>query len=278
MSQRAPDDAIPLSWPPRLPERHHVKAIVWPLAAAALLAAGCATSPLGRSQLKLISDDQMAQMGIAAFRDMQKKAPRNLDDRQNRYVTCVANAITNEIQEQRSWEVTVFNDAQVNAFALPGGKIGVYSGLLKVAVTQDQLAAVIGHEVSHVIAGHSSERVSQQMLGELGTTVVSAATGIDPQALGVASNVFFLIPFSRTHETEADLLGLDLMSMAGFNPEGAIALWQNMAKANGDRPPAMLSTHPSDQARIRELYNRLPKARLLYDHAHQIGLRPNCAA
>ncbi|HZP12885.1 MAG TPA: M48 family metallopeptidase [Nevskiaceae bacterium] len=247
-------------------------------ASAALIAAGCATSPLGRSQLKLVSDDQMAQMGVAAFRDMQKKVPRSIDERQNRYVTCVANAITNEIQEQRTWEVEVFNDKQVNAFALPGGKIGVYSGLLKVAVTQDQLAAVIGHEVSHVLAGHSSERMSQQMVGDVGTTVVSAATGVDAQALGVAANVFFLLPFSRTQETEADLLGLDLMSMAGFNPEGAIALWQNMSHAGGEHPPEMLSTHPADQSRIRELNNRLPKARQLYQHARESGLRPGCSA
>ena len=247
-------------------------------AGLALVAAGCAVSPLGRSQLKLVSDDQMAQMGVAAFRDVQKKVPRSIDERQNRYVTCVANAITNEIQEQRTWEVQVFNDPQVNAFALPGGKIGVYSGLLKVAVTQDQLGAVIGHEVSHVLAGHSAERMSQQMVGDVGSTVVSAATGVDAQALGIATNVFFLLPFSRTQETEADLLGLDLMSMAGFNPEGAIALWQNMSRAGGDHPPEMLSTHPADQSRIRELNNRLPKARLLYQHARESGLRPNCSA
>src|ERR1043166_7525293 len=90
----------------------------------ATLAAGCATSPLGRSQLKLVSADQMSEMGVAAYRDLQRKVPRNIDDRQNRYVTCVANAITAEIAEQRAWEVTVFNDPQVNAFALPGGKIG----------------------------------------------------------------------------------------------------------------------------------------------------------
>lgn len=256
-----------------------MKPILWiTLAGALAMVSGCATSPLGRSQLKLVSDEQMAQMGVAAFRDMQKKVPRSIDERQNRYVTCVANAITNEIQEARSWEVQVFNDQQVNAFALPGGKIGVYSGLLKVAITQDQLAAVIGHEVSHVLAGHSAERMSQQMMGDVGSTVVSAATGVDAQAIGAAANVFFLLPFSRTQETEADLLGLDLMAMAGFNPEGAIALWQNMAKAAGDHPPEMLSTHPSDQARIRELYNRLPKAKQLYEHAQQTGLRPRCSA
>jgi predicted Zn-dependent protease len=255
-----------------------VKPIVWVITAAALLAVGCATSPLGRSQLKLISDDQMSEMGIAAYRDLQKKVPRNIDDRQNRYVSCVASAITSEVQEARTWEVTVFNDAQVNAFALPGGKIGVYTGLLKVAVTQDQLAAVIGHEIAHVLAGHSSERVSQQMLGEVGNTVVSAATGVDARALGIATNVFFLMPFSRTHETEADLLGLDLMSMAGFNPEGSIALWQNMARASQGKPPEMLSTHPNDQTRIRELNNRLPKARLLYEDSRKRGQRPSCAA
>jgi predicted Zn-dependent protease len=245
--------------------------------AAALIIAACATSPLGRSQLKLVTDEQVAQMGIASFRDMQKKVPRSLDERQNRYVVCIANAITSEIQEQHTWEVEVFNDKQVNAFALPGGKIGVYSGLLKVAVTQDQLAAVIGHEVSHVLAGHSAERMSQQMMGQVGTTVVSAATGMNSEQLGLAATVFFLMPFSRTQETEADLLGLDLMSMAGFNPEGAIALWQNMAKAGGDHPPEMLSTHPSDQSRIRELYNRLPKARQLYQHALETGVHPSCS-
>lgn len=255
----------------------NVRPIHWALAAVALIGTGCATSPLGRSQLKLISDDQMSQMGAAAFRDLQKKVPRNIDDRQNRYVTCVANAITSEVREARNWEVTVFNDPQVNAFALPGGKIGIYTGLLKVAVTQDQLAAIIGHEVSHVIAGHSVERVSQQMLGEVGNTVVSAATGVDAQTLGIATGVFFLLPFSRTHETEADLLGLDLMSMAGFNPEGAIALWQNMARAAGGKPPEILSTHPNDQTRIRELNNRLPKARKLFEDSRQRGQRPNCA-
>jgi predicted Zn-dependent protease len=244
-----------------------------------LLLAACATSPLGRSQLKLVSDDQMSEMGVAAFRDMQKKVPRSSDARTVRYVQCVANAITAEVAVQKSWEVTVFDDKQVNAFALPGGKIGVYTGLLKVAVTQDQLAAVIGHEVSHVLAGHSSERVSQGMLSQLGTTVVSATTGIDPEALGVASNVFFLMPFSRTHETEADLLGLDLMAQAGFNPEAAVVLWQNMAKAaGGNKPPEMLSTHPSDQSRIRELYNRLPRARPYYEDAVKKGLRPGCTA
>ena len=242
------------------------------------LIAACATSPLGRSQLKLVSDDQMAEMGVAAYRDLQKKVPRSTDQHAIRYVQCVANAITNEIESQRTWEVTLFDDKQVNAFALPGGKIGVYTGLLKVAVTQDQLAAVVGHEVSHVLAGHSSERVSQNMLGELGTTVVSAATGIDAQALGVATNVFFLLPFSRTHENEADLLGMDLMAQAGFNPEGAVALWQNMAKASAaDKPPEMLSTHPSDNNRITALYNRLPHARPIYEHARAEGLRPNCS-
>lgn len=250
--------------------------ILWPLLVGAL-AAACATSPLGRSQLKLVSDDQISEMGVASYRDLQKKVPRATDQHAIRYVQCVANAITAEVADQKTWEVTVFDDKQVNAFALPGGKIGVYTGLLKVAVTQDQLAAVIGHEVSHVLAGHSSERVSQQMVGEFGTTVVSAATGIDSQALGVATNVFFLLPFSRTHETEADLLGLDLMAQAGFNPEGAVALWQNMTKASAEHPPELLSTHPSDNNRVTALYNRLAHARPLFEHARAAGIRPNCS-
>ncbi|TXI04361.1 MAG: M48 family peptidase, partial [Rhizobium sp.] len=123
--------------------------------AATILIGGCATSPLGRHQLMTVSADQMDQMGVASFTELKQKTPVTKNAKTSAYVSCIAKAITNELNDGRSWEVQVFEDDQVNAFALPGAKIGVYTGLLKVATTQDQLAAVIGHEVSHVLANHS---------------------------------------------------------------------------------------------------------------------------
>lgn len=244
-----------------------------------LALAACATSPLGRSQLKLVSDAEMAQMGVAAFADLKKKTPATKDAGLSDYVTCVSNTIIRanpEIAGRTQWEVTTFDDKAVNAFALPGGKIGVYTGLLKVADTQDQLAAVIGHEVAHVIAEHSAERVSEQMAAQLGVTAAGAATGIDPQVFGIATNVFFLLPHSRTQESEADLLGLDYMARAGFDPRQSITLWRNMSKAGGQKPPEMLSTHPSDETRIRQLEQRLAVSMPLYEQARVQGRKPDC--
>lgn len=238
--------------------------------------AACATSPLGRRQLILVSDSQMSEMGVTSFNEMKQKIPQTKDGKTSAYVNCVARAITNELDTGQKWEVQVFEDKQVNAFALPGGKIGVYTGLLKVATTQDQLAAVIGHEVSHVIAGHSAERVSEQMATQLGVGVAEAATGVNGQLLGLASNVFFTLPHSRTQESEADLLGLDLMSKAGFDPRAAVTLWQNMSKAGGQKPPELLSTHPSDDTRIQQLQQRIPGDLPIYEQARAQGKRPNC--
>lgn len=242
----------------------------------ALVATACATSPLGRRQLMLVSGEQMSQMGTAAFADLKQKTPETKDARESGYVTCVARNITAVMAPNTNWEVRVFEDKQVNAFALPGGHIGVYTGLLKVTQNQDQLAAVIGHETAHVIAGHSAERVSEQMAAQLGMTVVEASTGVSSQMLGVATNVFFLLPNSRTHESEADLLGMDYMAKAGFDPRQAIALWENMEKVGGDKPPELLSTHPSDQNRIQALEARLPISMPLYEQAKAQGRVPKC--
>jgi predicted Zn-dependent protease len=236
----------------------------------------CATSPLGRRQLKLVSDEQMDQMGVQSFTALKQQTPQTKDAKASGYVTCVANNIT-AVMGGGTWEVRTFEDKAVNAFALPGGKIGVFTGLLKVATTADQLAAVIGHEVAHVIAGHSAERVSASMAEQLGVGVASAATGVDAQMLGIASQVFLTLPYSRAHESEADLLGMDYMAKAGFDPRASIQLWQNMRKASGgDKPPQMLSTHPSDETRIRQLEQRLPISVPLYEQARQAGRKPSC--
>lgn len=239
------------------------------------LVTACATSPLGRNQIILVSDAEMAQMGVTAYRDMQQKIPATKDGKASAYVQCVAGAITREVAE-RGWEVTVFDDKQVNAFALPGGKIGVYTGLLTVAKNQDQLAAVIGHEIAHVLAKHGAERVSEGMLANGVTTIAAKSTGYDPQIFGMATDILFLKPNSRAHESEADLLGLDLMSKAGFDPRQAPALWQNMRQSGGKKPPEILSTHPSDDTRIRQLTERLPQTLPVYEKAQSAGKAPRC--
>lgn len=252
-------------------------------AVAGVLIVACATSPTGRHQLMLVSDAEVEKMGVSSFQDLKKKVPATKSAKESAYVQCVARQITTVVPTMAwaervpaSWEVVTFESDEVNAFALPGGKIGVYTGLLKVAGTQDQLAAVIGHEVSHVLAGHSAERVSNQMAAGLGVGVVGIATGVSSDALGQAANAFFILPFSRSHETEADLLGMDLMATAGFDPRQAITLWQNMAKTGGAKPPELLSTHPADQTRIRDLSNRLNQAMPLYQRAQATGRVPKC--
>lgn len=260
--------------------------LVFTLVAAAL--AACATSPLGRRQFVLVSDAELSQAGAASFTAMQKKLPQSKDSREVAYVNCISNALIARIptlqtagtlRVPQSWEVSVFASKEVNAFAVPGGKIGVYSGLLKVASTPEQLAAVIGHEITHVLAGHSAERYSQDMASQVGSVLVEATTGVDGQLVGMATNAFILLPFSRTHETEADLLGLDLMADAGFDPRQAITLWQNMAraKANGSTPPQFMSSHPSDETRIRNLSERLGTALPLYEQARANGRTPRCS-
>jgi predicted Zn-dependent protease len=255
--------------------------------AAVSLALACATSPTGRRQLKLFPDSEMAQMGAAAFVQMQGQMPVSGDAGATRYVRCVADAITAQVDDPRfartRWEVTLFQEPSPNAFALPGGKIGVHTGLLRVAVNQHQLATVLGHEVAHVLADHGNERVSQQFATQTGLELVSVAAGASSPAqqqllglLGVGAQVGVLLPFGRTQESEADSLGLDLMARAGFDPAQSVALWQNMEKAGGGQPPEFLSTHPSHGTRIQNLQSRIPGASEVSRAARARGLRPSC--
>lgn len=243
----------------------------------------CATSPLGRKQFILVSDSAIEQQGIASFNQMRKELPQSKNSREIRYVNCIADRITAEVPSLRAqgelavpdnWEVGVFASEDVNAFALPGGKIGVFSGLLKVANTQDQLAAVIGHEVAHVLARHSAERASANLPAQFGGAIASAY-GIG-QLYGLGVNALFLLPYSRSHETEGDLLGLDLMAKAGFDPRAAVQLWRNMGAQGGGKPPEILSTHPSDQTRINDLNKRMPQALELYVASIKSKPKPRC--
>lgn len=241
-----------------------------------LLLAACATSPTGRSQLILVSDAEMAQMGAQAFDQLKEETPPTGNSRVSSYVNCVADALIPHVEGSYSWEVRVFEDDSVNAFALPGGKIGVNTGLLKAAQNQHQLAAVVGHEIAHVIARHSAARVSNQLATQLGVTAVSAGTGVDPQLIGMGADLLLTLPYSRADETEADILGLDYMARAGFDPRESVTLWQNMAREAGARPAAFMSTHPAPEARMRELQSRMSAAMTLYEQAQKAGRRPNC--
>jgi len=251
------------------------------LVALALSAlAGCATSPTGRNQLLVFPADQMDTMGVQAFEQMRTELPVDTDAAVNKYVDCVANAITDQVSlKGTTWEVVVFKDDSPNAFALPGGKMGVYTGMLKVAENQDQLAAVLGHEVGHVLAQHGNERMSQQQLTNAALAVAAGSGYVDPysmQALGLGAQVGILLPYSRTHESEADVIGLDLMAKAGFDPRQSVQLWKNMAKAGGGAPPEFMSTHPANTTRIDNLLSHMAAALKVYNEARAKGKKPNC--
>lgn len=251
-----------------------------------LLLISCVTSPLGRSQLMLMPDSEMDQMGVQAFDNLKKETPIATDSRMTNYVNCITKAIVPASNSStKNWEVAVFREDTANAFALPGGKVGVYTGMLKVAHNQHQLAAVIGHEIAHVTSHHGNERVSQQFAVQQGMALIQALGNPQTQngqllmgLLGVGVQVGILLPYSRVQESEADLVGLSDMAKAGFDPRESVTLWQNMNRAsNSGEPLEFLSTHPSHATRIQDLNNSMNKALSLYQQAQATGRRPQCS-
>jgi predicted Zn-dependent protease len=232
----------------------------------------------------------MNALGAQTFDEMKAQLSIEQDTRINRYVQCVSDAIVMQVPREygyapQDWELVVFKDDSVNAFALPGGKIGVYTGMLKVANNQHQLASVIGHEVAHVLAQHSNARMSQQQLTQLGivATSVALADRVDSKtqqaaimALGLGAQYGILLPYSRKHESEADMLGQELMAKAGFDPREAVTLWQKMAQKGGATPPELLSTHPAPATRIQQLDAQVSQYMPLYQQALAAGRRPDC--
>ena len=243
-------------------------------------AAGCGTSPTGRNQLLVFSPDELDAMGVQAFEEMRKQEPVETDPAINDYVRCVADAILAQVDDKKtSWEVVVFKDDTPNAFALPGGKMGVYTGMLNVAENQDQLASVMGHEVGHVLAQHGNERVSQQQVTNVALAAAAGSgyvNSVTMQALGLGAQVGILLPYSRTHESEADIIGLDLMAKAGFDPRQSVQLWKNMQKSSGEAPPEFLSTHPASSTRIDALLAEMAPALATYNEARAKGNEPAC--
>ncbi len=247
-----------------------------------IFVAACATTPTGRSQLVFMPDSELDAMGLQAFDNLKKEKAISSSNREIQFVQCISDAITREVGGE--WEVVVFEDNTLNAFALPGNKIGVHTGLIDLVDNQDQLASVIGHEVGHVLAKHSNERMSQKMGAQLGISLVTAVaapqTALGQTAvslLGVGAQYGVIMPFSRLHESEADIIGVELMAKAGFDPAESITLWQKMAQASqGQQPAEFLSTHPSHDSRIDDLREHLPEAMKLRQQAHAAGKIPKC--
>ena len=225
-----------------------------------------------RTQIIAVSEDEVAALGAQAFEEVLRTTPVVGSGPQAARVEAVAQriaAVVDEITERDyRWQVVLLNSPDVNAFALPGGKVAVLSGLLSVARTDDQLAAVIGHEMGHVLARHGAERMTQNTLANIGRQAVGVALGdLDPAtqtavlgALGLGAQFGILMPFSRKHESEADRIGLILMARACFDPRASVEMWANMAQAASGGPPEFASTHPSPGNRIEALNGWMDEA------------------
>ena len=237
----------------------------------------------GRNQLSLVPESQLQEMAKTEYQSFlsQNKVVSSSANKDAEMVkrvgSRIAAAITSyykskgqgEVVEGYLWEYNLVDDKAVNAWAMPGGKIVVYTGLLPVTQNEAGLAVVLGHEVAHAIAKHGSERMSQGLLQQLGGVALSVAISSKPaetqnlfmSAYGVGSNVGYMLPHSRKQELEADKLGLSYTALAGYNPREAIPLWERMRDmSTGSKPPEFLSTHPAEDTRIDALKKEMPNA------------------
>lgn len=234
----------------------------------------CQSVPItGRQQLLLISPEQEIALGEEAYRAMMKEATLSRDAAKNAMVRRVGERIAAVVERSDyAWEFNLIVDKTPNAFALPGGKVAVHTGILPFTRDETGLAVVIGHEVAHALAHHGAERMSTGLLTQIVTEGAALMLGGgDPettkaieQAFGIGGQVGILLPFSRKHESEADKIGLHLMARAGYDPKEATEFWKRMAQVGSGKPPEFLSTHPSDERRIRQIESWLPEVLLLY--------------
>lgn len=245
-----------------------------PVAAFAFLLAltACETAPItGRKQLILLPENQAQEMGLTAYQKILKQNKLSTDEALVRRVRRVGKRIAAASgRTDLNWAFNVIKDSTPNAFALPGGKVGVNTGLLKVAKNDDQLAAVMAHEIGHAIAHHGAERISQQMALQAGLSGLGLAgdsASQYAQLAATAATLGIILPFSRTQEAEADHIGVILMAKAGYDPRAAVTLWENFKKYGGPRQPEFLSTHPAPASRIANLQALMPQAMAIYRQA-----------
>lgn len=249
--------------------------------AAALMLWSCSTVPLtGRQQLSLVPESEMIALSFQQYGEFIKTSRISRDPAQTEMVKRVGTSIQKAVeryfaQNQLSreladfaWEFSLVDSSEVNAFCMPGGKVAIFSGILPVTKTEAGLAVVVGHEVAHAVAKHGNERMSQGLLQQMGGMVLQKALESKPQetqalwmtAFGLGSQLGVMLPYSRTHEYEADRLGMIFMAMAGYDPNAALEFWQRMSQVGGAKPPEFLSTHPSDESRIAKIKELLPEA------------------
>jgi len=250
------------------------------------LITSCAAAPVTeRRGLHLVPDSELTSMSFQEYNKVLKSSKLSTDVTKVAMVRRVGQRIaaaSEELLEESGrgsdirnykWEFNLIEDEKtVNAWCMPGGKVAVYTGLLPIAQDENGLAVVMGHEVAPAIAKHGNERMSQGLLAQFGAIGLSLALARSPgvtsdifmQAYGVGTQVGFLLPYSRLHESEADRIGLVLMAKAGYDPRSAIALWQRMNARGGSRPPELLSTHPAPESRIRDIESRIPEAMQYY--------------
>lgn len=245
------------------------------------IAVACVTTPVtNRQAINLVSDAQMTQLGLQAWREVLAKEKVSRDPRLNEIITRVGRRIAAASGENYDWEFVVIDSPKtVNAFCLPGGKIAVYTGILPVAKNEAALAAVMGHEVAHATARHGAERMSQGLVAQFGMQVVDGAMkdsryrGLAVGALGLGAQFGVLLPYSRLHEAEADKIGLLYMAKAGYDPAEAPALWLRMA-GEGQRVPEFASTHPDPLKRAKLLEKSIPDVMPAWTASERQPTRP----
>lgn len=259
--------------------------ILIPVILLALTLYYCSTVPItGRSQLHLISSSDLNAMSFQQYNQFLSENKLSSDANSTNMVKRIGSNIKGAVENYfaqhnlskelngYAWEFNLIESPEVNAWAMPGGKVVVYSGILPITQNEDGLAVVMSHEIAHAVAQHGGERMSQGLLQQLGGMALSVALQKEPQttqnifmtAYGLGSTIGVILPFSRTQESEADRLGLVFMAMAGYNPNAALDFWTRMSAQGGAKPPEFLSTHPSDATRIANIKKHLPEAMQYY--------------
>jgi predicted Zn-dependent protease len=250
-----------------------------------LMVYSCSTVPItGRKQLNLVSDTEMMSMSFSQYDQFLKEHKLSTNKEQTEMVKRVGKRIAEAVVKYMNdngygahikdfaWEFNLVEEDVPNAWCMPGGKVVFYTGILPLTKDEEGLAVVMGHEIAHAVAKHGNERMSHEMGVQMGGAALSVALNEKPEetkaiymaAFGLGSQVGFMLPYSRTHETEADKMGLIFMAMAGYNPQAAVPFWERMAAGGGQKPPEFLSTHPADGTRIKDLQAYMPEALKYY--------------
>ncbi len=255
---------------------HRLGLLIPVLASVAMFAVSCSKVPLtGRSRFLLVDETTELQMGVTGYEQVLEESNLSGDEELVSRVRTIGEAIAEVTdRDDFAWEFNVIEaDSVANAFCLPGGKVAVYTGITDLAGSDDELATVMAHEIAHAIARHGAERMTQMLMVELGGMALGEALNTQTEttlelasiAYGVGSGLLYVLPYSRTHESEADYMGLMFMAKAGYDPRAAVSFWQKMQERGGAAPPEFLSTHPSPDTRIDDLQEWMPEALKHYE-------------